>query len=174
MYGTRRVATADLQASSVRARIIASHWSKLDRPVVLTLTDSTGETHHAVLTVVDGEFAELSLGATSVTAGVDELGEYWYGQYLLLWRPPNGDPSVLARGAQSPKVQWLRQSLAALDPDGKLRPGDSDLFDGELEQQLLEFQRRNRLDTDGLAGQQTQIIINSQLGLDGRPRLSGT
>jgi murein L,D-transpeptidase YcbB/YkuD len=71
-------------------------------------------------------------------------------------------------------VQWLRQSLAALDPDGKLRPGDSDLFDGELEQQLLEFQRRNRLDTDGLAGQQTQIIINSQLGLDGRPRLSGT
>jgi hypothetical protein len=36
----------------------------------------------------------------------------------------------------------------------------------------MDFQRRNRLEADGLAGQQTQIIINSRLGLDDRPSLS--
>ena len=46
-----------------------------------------------------------------------------------------------------------------------------DVYDGDLEQQVRAFQRDNRLDVDGLAGQQTQIIINSLLGSEDTPRL---
>jgi peptidoglycan hydrolase-like protein with peptidoglycan-binding domain len=37
---------------------------------------------------------------------------------------------------------------------------------------VRRFQREHRLDVDGLAGQQTQIIINSLLAVEGTPRLS--
>jgi general secretion pathway protein A len=69
-------------------------------------------------------------------------------------------------------VRWLRQSLAALNES--YRPADinSDFFDDELESQVIAFQRQHRLEVDGLAGQKTQVIINSLLALDGTPRLS--
>jgi general secretion pathway protein A len=66
----------------------------------------------------------------------------------------------------------LRQSLAALSGGENSATDNSDLFDAELEQQLKEFQRRHRLQVDGLAGQQTQILINSLLADDSTPRLA--
>jgi general secretion pathway protein A len=149
-------------------------WSvlrQLDKPVVLTLTDSTGHPHRSVLVAIDENSADLLIGTERVTIPIEEIARLWFGQYLLIWQPPNGDPSALQLGARGPKVLWLRQSLAALDPASPVAVSDSDLFDDELEQQLMAFQRRNSLEADGLAGQQTQIIINARLGLDDRPSL---
>lgn len=75
-------------------------------------------------------------------------------------------------GSQSENVRWLRQSLAALDTNYQPQASESDFFDAELKQQLMTFQRRHRLEPDGLAGQKTQIIINSLLAVAGTPRLS--
>ena len=51
-------------------------------------------------------------------------------------------------------------------------PAVADQFDADLERIVRTFQRDHRLDVDGLAGQQTQIIINSLLAIDGTPRLT--
>jgi general secretion pathway protein A len=69
-------------------------------------------------------------------------------------------------------VRWLRQSLAALNDTYQPADMDSAFFDDELEAQLVAFQRQHRLEADGLAGQKTQVIINSLLARDGSPRLS--
>jgi general secretion pathway protein A len=72
-------------------------------------------------------------------------------------------------------VRWLRESLGAIDTDYKPKAGASaelDYFDRELEERLKDFQRQRRLKVDGLAGQQTQIIINSSLAPDSMPRLT--
>ena len=162
--------TADLSCLSQRGS-----WSlllQLDKPVVLTLTDSTGHPHRAVMVAANEESADLLIGGERMTVSTDKIVELWYGQYLLIWHPPNGDPSALQLGARGPKVIWLRQSLTALDSTGPVTVSDSEVFDATLKQQLMDFQRRNRLEADGLAGQQTQIIINSRLGLDNRPSLS--
>jgi general secretion pathway protein A len=66
----------------------------------------------------------------------------------------------------------LRESLAAIDSRYASANAASPIFDAELEQIVRSFQRDHRLDVDGLAGQQTQIIINSLLAVDGTPRLS--
>ncbi len=150
-------------------------WSllrQLDKPVVLTLTDSTGYPHRTVMIAASEDSADLLIGGERLTIPIARIAELWYGQYLLIWQPPNGDPSALQLGAQGPKVIWLRQSLTALDSTGPVTVSDSEVFDAVLERQLMDFQRRNRLEADGLAGQQTQIIINSRLGLDDRPSLS--
>ena len=46
----------------------------------------------------------------------------------------------------------------------------SDLFDENLEARVRDYQIERRLNVDGLVGQQTQILINSDLGAPA-PRL---
>jgi len=145
---------------------------QLDRPVVLTLTDSQGQTHQPVLVGLDDDVAELSLGGNRKTFPVDEVADLWFGQFLLIWRPPSGTPVAISPGMQNENVRWLRQSLATLDSNYQPQPADSNFFDDDLQQQVMTFQRQHRLEADGLAGQKTQIIINSLLAVDGTPRLS--
>lgn len=147
---------------------------QLDRPVVLTLTDSQGQTHQPVLVSLDDDVAELSLGGKRMNFPLDEVADLWFGQFLLIWRPPGGTPVAISPGMQNENVRWLRQSLAELDSNYQPQPADADYFDDGLQQQLMAFQRRHRLEADGLAGQKTQIIINSLLAVDGTPRLSAT
>ena len=70
-----------------------------------------------------------------------------------------------------PGVRWLRESLAEIDARYRADPVEPLLFDATLESRLRAFQRDHRIDVDGLAGSQTQIIINSLLAFDGTPRL---
>ena len=150
-------------------------WTGLkqyDRPAVLTLFDSAGARHNVVLTAIEGDFAELSMGGVTVSHPVANLSELWFGQYLLLWRPPNGAGTALGPGSEGPDVVWLRNSLAAIDDRYSTTPANAEVFDGELRRQVMAFQRDHRLDVDGLAGRQTQIIINTLLAPDNMPRLT--
>lgn len=149
-----------------------SSLRQLDRPAVLTLTDSRGVSHRVVLTSLQGDQAELSIAGVVVSHPVATVANAWFGQYLLLWKPPNGRSMALGLGVQDGNVVWLRQSLAAIDDRYRAEPTDLDVFDASLEQRVRAFQRDHRLDVDGLAGRQTQIIINSLLALDGTPRLT--
>jgi len=144
----------------------------LDRPAILTLTDSAGGSHRVVLTALKGDRAELSIGGVSVEHPVATVTALWLGQFDMLWAPPNGRDVALVPGSIDPNVVWLRESLASIDDGYAAEPLDSDEYDAELEQRVRDFQRDHRLDVDGLAGRQTQIIINSLLAADDTPRLT--
>lgn len=145
---------------------------QMDRPAILTLVDTGGDSHEVVLTAIIGNNAELSIGGVQVTHGIADITQAWFGNFMLLWRPPTGVAASLGPGSQGDDVSWLRNSLAAIDDRYVSAAPQSDLFDAELEQIVRSFQRDHRLDVDGLAGQQTQIIINSLLAVEGTPRLS--
>lgn len=145
---------------------------QLDRPVVLTLTDSNGTTHQTALVGLRQDEAELQVGEFRQWFPIDEVARAWFGQFMLIWRPPNGVAEAITPGSRNENVRWLRESLAALDATYEPAATEADFFDAELEQQLVVFQRLHRLEADGLAGQKTQIIINSLLASDGTPRLS--
>ncbi len=152
-------------------------WSglrQLDRPAMLSLVDSNGETHQVVLTAIHGDNAELSIGGVIVTHPIIEVSSVWFGRYMLLWRPPNGLVVSLAPGSRGRQVLWLRDSLAAIDQRYRSENMTSDEYDNNLEQVVSSFQRDQRLTVDGLAGQQTQIIVNSLLAVADTPRLTTT
>ena len=107
-----------------------------------------------------------------MTHAVADITDVWFGQFMLLWRPPTGTAIALGPGSEGDDVAWLRNSLAAIDGSYASTDSQSEVFDAELEQLVMSFQRDHRLDVDGLAGQQTQIIINSLLAVEGTPRLS--
>ena len=144
---------------------------QLNRPAILNLTDTDGYEHQVVLTAMESDTAVISMGAEELKFPLQELAELWYGEYLLLWNPPSDNPKSLRKGMRDPDVIWLRNSLAAIDSAYASDSMSPDYFDDELERFLRDFQRRNRLKVDGLAGQQTQIIINSSLASDNTPRI---
>lgn len=145
---------------------------QLDRPAVLTLTDGNGTTHQTALVGLRQDEAELQVGEERQWFPIDEVAKAWFGQFMLIWRPPNGVAEAIMPGSRNENVRWLRESLAELDTSYKPAATEADFFDADLEQQLVAFQRLHRLEADGLAGQKTQIIINSLLARDGTPRLS--
>lgn len=145
---------------------------QMDRPAVLTLVDEDGNRHEVVLTAIIGDVAELSIGGVRVTHPAADIVNAWFGDFMLLWRPPTEAAAALGPGTSGPAVAWLRNSLAAIDQRYASSDSDADVFDAELEQIVRLFQRDHRLDVDGLAGKQTQIIINSLLAVEGTPRLS--
>jgi general secretion pathway protein A len=147
---------------------------QFDRPAMLTLTDGAGTHYRPVVVSMDDSNAELVIDGERLSFSQDEISPFWVGQYMLIWRPPNGLTEVLQRGMQRNNVRWLRESLATLDPLFSAEGGDPALFDAALETQLMKFQQENGLQVDGLAGQQTQIVINTQLALKDTPRLTAS
>ncbi len=158
--------------SCLRARGSIGNLRQLDHPAVLTLVSDSGDSHYVLLTGLSGSQAELSMGGVSATHPVAELAELWLGQYQLVWRPPNGRSIALVPGVDDPNVVWLRESLSAIDPRYAAPPFDSTRYDERLASTVMAFQRDFRLEVDGLAGRQTQIIISGLLGDPERPRLT--
>jgi general secretion pathway protein A len=170
-------ACAQAEAAGLRCLFQRGSWGnlrQLDRPVVLTLTSSDGKSLDVALTGLDDQSAQLAVADGYVNVGLDVLTDYWLGQFLLLWRPANDNDQPIGPGMKSENVRWLRQSLETIDTGFNSTSGDPDVFDTELQEQLIAFQRQHRLEADGIAGQKTIIIINSLLAVDGTPRLSPT
>jgi general secretion pathway protein A len=112
----------------------------------------------------------LTIGDRDYRVSVSELGDYWFGEYLLLWRPQIGIVKSFYPGMRDPDVRWIRESLGTIQGTPVPPPG-SELFDETLEARVRAYQRDRRLTVDGLVGQQTQIAMNTDLGSENRPRL---
>lgn len=141
-----------------------------DRPAIMTLRDLSGEAHQVVMTAFANDNVTLQIADESITLPASQLGPLWFGEYLLLWRPPNGRVVSLAPGADDRNVLWLRQSLTAI-LGRDIPPVTSTRYDDELARYVRDYQRGKRLTVDGVVGQRTQMMINADLGLANMPRL---
>ena len=143
----------------------------INRPAILSLIDATGAPHQVVLAGLDSAGARLLIGAHETRVPVAELTDYWFGEFLVLWRPQTGDLRPLRAGMRGDDVRWLRQGLEQLSGLPVSEPGD--LFDPELERLVEDFQRSRRLAVDGVAGLQTLLVLDAALGAPGTPTLAG-
>ena len=168
--GCAQAEAAGLACLSQRGSL--ARLALIDRPAILTLVDDNGARHDVTLIAIDGERAELNIGGVRVAHTIGEISRSWFGDFLLLWRPPSGSPVNLSLGSQGPAVTWLRESLAAIDARYAGNDALPEVFDAELEAIVRTFQRDHRLSVDGVAGRQTQIIINSLLAAGDTPQLS--
>lgn len=171
-----RVSSACAQAEQLKLDCLKQSGSlaqvrSLDRPVILTLRGYGGRQHKIVLSGLNDEFATISIASQDYRISPDELNEFWFGEYLLLWRPEFEQLTMFSPGMQGEAVIWLRESLAEIQGE-PVSPPDSDFFDSELEARVRSYQRDKRLGVDGVVGYHTQIAINSDLGLVNRPRLT--
>ena len=132
-------------------------WNNLrehNRPAVIELQDSSGHKHHVLVTALTADLVSLAMGGSPQEFGVQEVGRLWFGKYLLLWKPPAPAQEILRLGDRGATIVWLRDALARYRGE-PLVTDASDLFDRELQAQLMQFQSRHRLAADGVAGANT-------------------
>jgi general secretion pathway protein A len=143
-----------------------------NRPAILSLIDEANSLRQVVLAGLDGGQAKLLIGASEVEVPIAELADYWFGEFLVLWRPQSTDLRPLRAGMRGDDVRWLRQGLEQL---GGLPASGSpgDVFDSDLQRLVEDFQRSKRLSVDGVAGIQTQLVLDAALGAPGTPTLAG-
>ncbi|HEY4367957.1 MAG TPA: AAA family ATPase [Steroidobacteraceae bacterium] len=142
----------------------------LNRPAILTLIDDSGNAHQVVIAGLSDGNASVDLKSAQLQVSIASISRFWYGDYLVLWRPQVASPRALSAGMQGDGVRWLRQSLNSAQ--GRNTQGKtSDLYDQELVHMVEDFQRQHRLNVDGIAGVQTQIVLDTLNNSAGAPRL---
>jgi general secretion pathway protein A len=142
----------------------------LNRPAILTLTDDRGQRHRVVLSSLDDKTATLNLGEHNEKVAIDDLSRDWFGEFTLVWKPKTSHTRLLSLGMQGDEVRWLRRSLNALG-GGASDPENADVYDQELAIAVQNFQREHRLNVDGIAGVQTQVVLDTALADPNSPLL---
>ena len=142
----------------------------LNRPAILTLTDDRGQRHRVVLSSLDDKTATLNLGEHNEKVSVDDLSRDWFGEFTVVWKPKTSRTRLLSLGMQGDEVRWLRRSLNALGGVAS-DPEHADVYDQELAIAVQNFQREHRLNVDGIAGVQTQVVLDTALADPNSPLL---
>jgi general secretion pathway protein A len=146
-----------------------SQIALLNRPAILTVQDTIGSTHRVVLESLGTSDAMITIGDQTYRVELNDLSRYWFGEFVLLWRPQIAAVKAFFPGMTDPDVTWLRESLARIQGQ-PIDPMDSRFFDAELEARVRDYQINRRLGVDGTVGMQTQIVMNSDLNI-GSPKL---
>ncbi len=142
----------------------------LNRPAILTLIDDAGNAHQVVVAGLNSETAKVRVPEATRDISIASLSRLWYGDYLILWRPQVATPRALSAGMQGAGVRWLRDSLNTAHGRSKV-DNSSDYYDEELVRMVEDFQRQHRLNVDGIAGVQTQIVLDTLNNTGGAPLL---
>jgi general secretion pathway protein A len=142
----------------------------LNRPAILTLIDDEGNAHQLVVSGLVNDTAKINLPDETKLVTIASLSRLWFGDYLVLWRPQVSSPRPLSAGMQGDGVRWLRSKLNTVAGKAEAEPA-SDYYDEDLVKMVEDFQRQYRLNVDGIAGVQTQIVLDSLGNNGGAPQL---
>ncbi len=147
-------------------------WNNLrryNRPAILELRSHSGHWQHLLLRSLSGDRLQLSCGEMSARITLSEADRHWFGEYLMLWRPPKRRMRFELGDRGEDVRQFRDQIKAAL---GIRNASSSDLFDATLEEQVMQFQRKHSLKPDGIAGKETIILLNTLTRKAGIPLLA--
>jgi general secretion pathway protein A len=142
----------------------------LSRPVVLMLGDAGGRSQQLLLVALDEQSALLMAGSRRVRASIAELANLWFGECVLVWRPATANVNELRPGATGPAVRRLHRALLTEAGEPASTP-TSAVYTAEVQKRVADFQREHHLQADGVAGIETQLMLDTALAVPGSPRL---
>ncbi len=152
-------------------------WNNLrshNRAAILVLKPLTGVSHYVVVTKVEDGWVSLDFAGEKVQYPISDIDPYWFGDYWLLWQPPPLRSLQLSLDDAGADVLWLRQALNRVaSTQGNVLELNEErpVFDTELLQHVIGFQRRNALNADGVVGVETLLRLNAMLKGDELPLL---
>jgi general secretion pathway protein A len=135
------------------------------------LGSSSAATQQTVLTGIGTDTVQLQVGARSLQVPIAELERYWYGDCVLLWHPATPPVAELRPGMRGPAVRALRTQLLQATGAAPATSAPSTLYDAGLSRLVEDFQRAHHLNVDGVAGLETQLILDGVVAAPGSPIL---
>jgi general secretion pathway protein A len=139
----------------------------LDRPAIVALHDGQ-KLGYAVLSSMDDSSAILSVNGQRQKVGLGALATRLDGEFTTLWKVPRAFREEVHPGDSGPDVDWIAGQLAALN---KVDAPRTEQPLGDATRRLLRnFQAKQNLKADGVAGPRTYMRLNQLSGVD-EPRL---
>ena len=141
----------------------------LNSPAILTLYDKRGARYYATIVSYDGQSVELVFGTEHKRVSIEDFKARWNGEYILLWKKPEGYVTAITPENHAARVEWLDKKLALIQkrPVSTKKPVP---YDDVLVSQVKQFQFERNLVPDGIVGPLT--IIHLDLACDSKaPRL---
>jgi general secretion pathway protein A len=170
--------SSDLGCSNIRVQgydclFQAGNWLKLrryDLPAILEIVLPNGTRRQVALVSLVNEVATVAIGNWTHAFSLSEVSQVWDGSFILLWKPPF-PLRQFSIGNRGKEVAWVRHALDTLE--GKTQnTADPDLFDEDLRQRVLDFQRSQSLIQDGFVGSETLVRLTIALQGPNAPSLS--
>ncbi len=149
-------ASVSLVCFSIRSNM--AELSNLNYPAILTLKNA-GQGVYVVLYKIDQGY-QLLLGKQLITVSKKWLEYYWEGDLTLLWKRPFKERNSLKFSQKSQNIQWLKQAFIALQG---AELNNDEYFDWPLVLQVRQFQQTHYLDSDGVAGSRTLMLLMQAL-----------
>ncbi|WP_292932454.1 ExeA family protein [Noviherbaspirillum sp.] len=136
---------------------------KLDRPAALKLYDAENKVSFALLTSLGDAGASLRVGDAVQNVTLTELTRHFRGEFITLWRAPEGFAGTVGLGRIGPEVDWIATQLAKVND--LEAPAAGQAFGPAMQNQVRLFQRAHGLFVDGIAGPVTVMFINRIAGI---------
>lgn len=138
------------------------NWQQLrnyNRPALLKFDAGIQGEFWGLLESIDGFYATLVFGEKKSRVKIESLSSLWKGDFILLWQAPVGYNGDIKFGQQGEAVEWLSEKMnQILNTSNQI----TTVFNNELKNQLIEFQKKHNIAADGIAGMQTILKINSE------------
>ena len=78
----------------------------LNRPAILMLSDDSGSMYQVVLRGLTDEAAQVQIGTHMGSVAIAELARYWFGDFVLVWRPATNSVQMCIRDTLRP-MAWV-------------------------------------------------------------------
>jgi len=132
----------------------------MNKPAVLTLVDEKKRQYYGTLISFKGDRAAVAVGNETRTVDPKEIGKWWSGDYLLLWREPPSYAGNLKPGGKGPMVAWVEERLALAQ--GRAAPANpGETYGPALAEQVKQFQLSSGNVPDGVVGPRTIIGLSA-------------
>ncbi|HKK54901.1 ExeA family protein [Marinobacter sp.] len=128
----------------------------LNRPAILHLRDSSGQTGFIVLKSLRGQTARIATTDGERTVGFGSIEPFWYGQFTVLWKLPSYQ--------QASREAWLSARLMELaGQQAGSRTEEDRVVRMNTDDQVRWYQAKKGLSVDGIAGAMTIIQMHNDL-----------
>jgi len=166
VYNNKILSTACKQAKTFSLRCLHKQGNlnslkAHNRPAVLTLINSQGDMRYITITSIQDNLATVYSNNNEYTIKLSDLDQYWYGQFILLWRKPDNYSTAITPGDNGSIVTWLNTHFA----DNQL-VNSNNAYDDTLIEKVKTFQSRHGLAADGIVGPVTIIHLNTESGMN--------
>jgi general secretion pathway protein A len=140
-------------------------WEEIrryNRPTIIELAIESmpQDRYHVVVTGLQGDKATLNFLGHTFDFPLAEIDKHWLGHFLLLWHPPAVPLPVLNVGSSGENVLWVRKRLDQIE--GRLSDATvaSPNYDAALKRRIADFQQKQGLGSDGVAGELTLLMLD--------------
>lgn len=141
-----------------------------NRPAILKMLNGEGKQVFVALLQLTPATADIVLAGQRLTVPRQLVEKHWFGDYTILWRKPPNYSGPITPGSSGPEVDWLTAQMDEIT-GGRYKASGIVHYSLSMVTEVKQLQKAAGLLSDGIAGAQTIIQINSLVG-KGVPKLA--